>query len=393
MSLDHATIRDLIGFTDEHGVLSFYAGHTPAQAADPQPTAPIEIRNQLKQLKADLARRDSALASAVERRLDSLDGEIDRLLDPKAHGRGRALFVGVDSGEIATVALQIPFRERVVHHETAYVRPLVAAHDEGRSAAVFVASRSGARLLQWNVGEVEELETYGFELGDAQLADVKSGPANANPQNPQHSVAHKDRFEDRIEENHHRFLRDVAEQVVGRVNSEGWDRLVLSGPPKIRDAARSLLPSNNGLRVLVAEQQWEDAAPHLIAEQAWPLLRSVHRDRERELVATAVERALGGNAGAVGLRHVCDALNEGRVAHLLYDDQLQISGFRSDEDTLHPRVEGPLAQSDVRMHREPLFVERMIEKTITTSGSVTPIDPEVAGELEAHEGVAALLRW
>jgi hypothetical protein len=45
------------------------------------------------------------------------------------------------------------------------------------------------------------------------------------------------------------------------------------------------------------------------------------------------------------------------------------------------------------MHREPLFVERMIEKAIGTSASVTPIDPEVAGELEAHEGVAALLRW
>jgi peptide subunit release factor 1 (eRF1) len=288
--------------------------------------------------------------------------------------------------------LQIPFRDRVVHHESAFIRPLVAAHDEGRSAAVFVVSRSGARLLRWNVGEVEELQTFSFELTDAQLAGEKTGPANANPANAQHSVSHKDRFEDRIEENHHRFLREVTDQVLERVQREGWDRLVPSGSPKVRDTVRELLPAN-GVRVLLAEPQWDDTPTHVIAEQAWPLLRSVHLERERELVDGAKERTFAGGAGTLGLRHVCDALNEGRVSHLLYDDRLHISGFRSDEDTLHPRVEGPLAQSDVAMHREPLFVERMVEKAVTTGAAVTPLDPDIADELEAHEGVAALLRW
>lgn len=391
MSLDDTTIRDLIDFSDEHGVLSFYAGHTPAQAADPQPTAPIEIRNQIKALKADLAERDAETAKAVEARLDGLGPEIDALVDPKAHGRGRALFVGVDSGRVQRVALQIPFKERVIHHSSAFVRPLVAAHDEGRAAGIVVVSRHGARTLRWAVGEVTELETYEF-TPSGDLARQKSGPTPAQPQHPGHGTSHKERFEERIDEQRHRFLRQVAEEVSQRVKEHGWDRLILSAPPKMRDEMADLI-DEEGVRLLQAEQAWEEAAPHEMADQAWPLLRSVHLDRERELTEFAVERALGGNAGAVGLRNVCQALNEGRVSRLLYRADLELSGVVSQEGTLHPRVEGPAAEADLEFQREPLFVERMVERAVATDAQVTPVDPEVADGLEEHEGVAALLRW
>lgn len=391
MSLDDTTIRDLIDFTDEHGVLSFYAGHTPAQAADPQPTAPIEIRNQIKALKAELAERDGETAKAVAARLDELGPQIDALVDPKAHGRGRALFVGVDRGHLQQVALQIPFRERVVHHERAFVRPLVAAHDEGRAAGILVASRSGARLLRWAVGEVTELETYTFEpSGD--LSRQKSGPTPDMPQHPGAGVSHKEMFEERLGEHRHRFLRQVADEVSQRLKEHGWDRLVLAAPPKMRDEVNDLL-TQDGYRVLGADQVWEEAPPHEIADGVWPLLRSVHLDRERELTEAAIARALGGQAGAVGLRNVCHALNEGRVSRLLYRADLEIEGVVSEEDTIHPRVEGVAAEADLGFTREPLFVERMIEKAVATDAQVTPVDPEVAAELDGHEGVAALLRW
>ena len=391
MSLDDTTIRDLIDFTDEHGVLSIYAGHTPAQAADPKPTAPIEIRNQIKALKAELNGGDGETAKAVAARLDELGPDIDALLDPKAHGRGRALFVGVDSGRLQRVSLQIPFRERVIHHERAFVRPLVAAHDEGRAAGILVVSRAGARLLRWAVGEVTELETYTFEAS-GDLSRQKSGPTPAQPQHPGHGTSHKERYEERIDEQRHRFLRQVADEALQRVKEHGWDRLVLSAPPKMRDEVGDLL-AQDGFRLLVADQAWEEATPSEMADQAWPLLRSVHLDRERELVAHALERGLGGNAGALGLRNVCRALNEGRVSRLLYREDLEVEGVISQEGTLHPRVEGPAAEADLEFQREPLFVERMVERAVATDADVTPVDVEVAGELDDHDGVAALLRW
>jgi peptide subunit release factor 1 (eRF1) len=395
MTIDDTLLRDLLDFHDDRGVLSFYVGHTPAQAADPQPTAPIEIRNQIKDLKATLAGKDAELAKAVDKRLEAINGELAALLDPKAFGQGRALFVGVADGRTAAVSLQIPFRERVILHDTPFLRPLVSAVDEGRPAGILVVSRSAVRLLRWQVGEVEELDTEDFTVGDAQLADIKSGPSQGTPSSPAHGLVNKERFEDRIDENRNRFLRSVAEDVAAHAKEQGWDRIILSGDVKLREFVADLLGQGaNGPRVLHADQDWEHDSPATIAQHAWPLLRSVHEQREHELVDSAIERALGGGAATVGLRHVCDALNEGRVAHLLFDDRLQLSGYRSSEDTLHPEVSGPVAQADgVQFQREPLFIERMIEKATGTGAAVTPVGQTAAAPLGEHEGVAALLRW
>ena len=391
MNIDDATIRDLLALEDEQGVLSFYTGHTPEQAADPQPTAPIELRNQLKELRAQLDRGDRDTARAVEQRLSRIDGALEHLLDPKAPGRGRALFVGVTSGEERTVALQLPFRQRVVHDATAYVRPLVAALDEGRPAVVVVVSRTGVRVLRWATGDAEVIEEARFDAGLS--GDAASGPSTSNPQRPMYARWDRDGFEDRVDEHRHRFLKQVIDDVVQRAEADGVDRLVLSAPPKLRDEVRTLVGDHDTLRVLVADQAWESTPAKEVAAQAWELLRSVHGDREEALVTSAKERAFAGGQGALGLRNVCAALNAGRVEHLMYDDGLTLEGFVSSQGTLHPRIEGAVAESDLTFSRHPLFVERLIEAALATSASVTPLNEPAAAELADHEGVAALLRW
>jgi peptide subunit release factor 1 (eRF1) len=394
MSIDESTLRDLIDLSDPLGVLSVYVENSASQAADPQPTAPLEIRRRSEELTSELAERDPSLARAVEERLASSEADLSRILDPKTHGRGRAFFVGVGEGATASIRLQIPFRHRVVHHDSAYIRPLVAAYDEGRDAGVLILSRKGARVLRWSLGEAEELDDHRFVVFDEQASADKSGPSPANPQDPRQGVAHRDDFEDRIDANHQRFLRDVTEEATQLAKRMGWDRLIVSGPPKVRSAAREMLPSDSdGLQIVVADRSWEDSAPHEIADQAWPFLRSVHEERARRLIETTKDRALSGGAGALGLGEVCDALNEGRVSHLLYDDAMTAHGFRSDEGTLHADESSEMAGSEVPLRAEPLLIERMVEKAIGTSASVTPLNTETAALLEEHGGIAALLRW
>lgn len=394
-TLDDATIRDLLDFEDEGGVLSFYVGITPDRAADPQPTAPLELRQRIKTLKSELEQRDPDLARRVARRLHAIENDLDRLVDLHASGRGRVLFVGVETGRIESFSLQIPFENRVVHHDGPFVRPLVAALDEGRAAGIIDISRNDVRLLSWAVGEVTELETRLFEVEDDVMARGKHAPVAKHAHHTGGS-ADRDDFEARLDDNLHRFLRGVVDDVAKLTQQHGWDRVVVAGTPKIREDVVGMLEKTDlqGARVLLAEEIFASSAPHVVAERVWPLLRSVHLEREEALVDATVERALGGHQAAVGLRKVCDALNEGRVMHLLYASDLQAEGYVSNEGTVHPRVEGVMAESDeIEMEREPLFVERMIEKAIATSAAVTPADPDVAGPLQEHEGIGALLRW
>ncbi len=396
MILDDARIRDLLAFDDESGVLSFYVGITPDRAADPQPTAPLELRSRIKALKADLEGRDPDLAKKVASRLDALGPELDRLVDPHAHGRGRALFAGVDSGRVETVSLQLPFDDRVVHHDGVYIRPLVAAHDEGRAAGIVNVTRETARVLSWSIGEVEELATSRFEVEDDVMARGKSAPVAKHAGYSGTGRQDRDDFEARLDDNLYRWARDVVAEATDLITRHGWDRVVVAGNPKLREDIAQMVreADTKGVRVLVADDTFETTAPHVVAERVWPLLRSVHRQREADLVDEAIERGLGGNHGAVGLRKVCEALNEGRVMHLVYVSDLQVEGFVSSEDTLHPRVEGAVAASDqLTLRKEPLFVERMVEKAIATSAEVTPVDEGAAGPLQVHEGVGALLRW
>lgn len=393
--IDEKLIQNLIGLRDEVGILSFYAGFTPDQAADPQPRTPLEIKNGIRELRQRAKDEPHDRRQAIEQRLDALEStEVERLLDPKAHGRGRALFVAVSDGRRESVSLQVPFANRVILRDTAFVRPLVAAYDEGRPAGILVVNTSGARLLEWAVGEATELATDVFELTDAQTADIKSGPSPSNPKMHGSGNVNKDAYEDRIDQNRKRFLSSFLDRTVEVMHERDWDRLVVAGTPKIREEVRGLVPRENGRRILLADHTWEDAAPHEIAAQAWDTLRSVHLDREVELVEACKDRALSGGAGALGFRNVLQALNQGQVEHLLFQGDLTVTGYRTDEGTLHDRVGGPAAQAGFEMHEEPLLIERMVERVMEMGGRVTPVDDRAAALLGEHGGgVGALLRW
>jgi hypothetical protein len=388
--IDETLLQTLTDFDDEAGVLSFYVGVTPAQAADPRPVAPLQVRAGLEELRAGL---DGEHRAAVLRRLDELNGSLEALVDPKASGRGRALFVGVSSGRTEQVHLQMPFRTRVLHDERPYVRPLVAAYDEGRPAGIAVVHAKGARLLEWGFGEASELFTRDFELSDAQTADLKSGPSPNNPNLPGGGNVNKERYEDRIDENRHRFVKAFLDELVATVDERGWDRLVVAGAPKLRDDVVATLQRDHGRRALLAEHAWETTPPHEVAAQVWDTLRSASADRAVELVERCIDRAKSGGAGALGDRDVCAAANEGRIAHLLFQTDLQLDGFRSDAGTLHTTADGPMGDSDVAMHPEPLLVDRLVQQVIATGGKVTPVGETAGGMLGAEGAVGALLRW
>jgi len=395
MSIDADFIRRLLDFTDPAGVLTITTGFSPEDAGQQQQKAPIALRNQLRDIQQQLDRNgDADRARLFEKQVEQLGDDFDGITDPRAHGRGRALFVGLSSGRIEHVNVQVPFEDRAVLRDRAFLRPLVAALDEGRPAGIAIASREHVRILEWRLGETAELGTLDFELTDAQLADTHRGPAAANPARGQTSVSHRESFEDRIDDNRHRFLKQAAATIMQFVDERRWDRLVLAGPERIRAEFGELLPEDCRADLLHADAAWEDASTGVIAQKAWPLLRSVHAARERALIADAKERAGAGTSGVLGPKQVCTAANRGRIAHLLFARDTVLSGYLAEDGTVHASVGGTAAQAGLRMQQEPFLVERLIEKVLTMGGHVTRLDDQDAiAAVADHDGIAALLRW
>ncbi|MBW3578505.1 MAG: hypothetical protein KY462_12335 [Actinobacteria bacterium] len=384
------TILELLDLRDDVGLLSVYVGITPERAAEPKPGWPIAIRNQLRDLRQRV--RDEGPHQrfvAVNERIDALNGELTRLLDASRHGRGRALFATVTRDRVETLSMQIPFRERVILDRTAYVRPLITALDEGRAAGIAVVHRRGTRLLEWNLGECQELTSEEFTIG-GRLWRKKSGPAPAQPLDARPGGQRRDEFEERVHENLLRFVRERARDVADEANSRGWDRLILAGDPRLTKPFAEELHPAGGEQLEVTDLSWEDEAPNVIAEQAWDIFRTLRTARARRLVEDARDRTLSGGAGALGLRDVLDSLNEGRVDVLLVDADASFRGYRTDDGLLYADATHPAARDGVQ---EPLLVERMIERALDTSANAVPVEAEAAELLRDHDGVAAVLRW
>ena len=396
MELNDATFRQLLDLSDPIGVLTVTAGFVPGTSGDQDATR-IDLHNQLRDAQSRCDEQDrTERARALEKVAGQLGDDLDGMLQPRSHGRGRVLVVSLSDGERRHVNVQVPFENRVVVDDRAHVRPLVAAIDEGRPAGIVVGAREDARVLEWTLSGTRQLASLDFELSDAQLADLRGGPVPPNPARGQQTVSHREQFADRVDENRHRFLKDVASTVAELARERRWDRLVVAGSDRIRDELAELLDSGDGsAQVLSAgDAAWEDLSPGRIAQEAWPLLREVHRNREGQLVERAHEVAHSGGPAALGARRVCEAANVGRIDHLLFVRDAELEGQVGEDGTLHDAVHGAAAQAGIQMTREPHLVERLVEKVLSMGGRVTRVDDDDAAQrLAAQQGLAALLRW
>ena len=271
--------------------------------------------------------------------------------------------------------------------------PLVAALDEGRASGLAVVQRDGVRVLEWRLGELEALDEHLFRPNDNEWRRTR-GPANPNPARGQQTTTHIERFERRVVANRERFLRGVAAALAEQVGERGWDRVALFGDARLGRPLLEAWPArNDDVEVLVDERIINDAATDALATHATALLHTAQRRRELDLVRRAREMSLAGGRGAMGLASVLDALNQGRVDHLLFDAERRFSGFVAAGGELLPESAGNELPPGLDVRPETYLVEHMIRRAFATDARVTPVEDIAARELAAVDGVAAMLRW
>jgi Bacterial archaeo-eukaryotic release factor family 10 len=328
--LTWSDIRAIDAISDPLGVVSVYVDR-PDPAAGRLVRA-VALAGELRRLEADVIRcGDDDLAAAFRECLHRIRPALAGMLEGRSPGR--ALYAPLSGDEVLQLGIGLPVGLTAALEATAYVRPLVAAFDEGRPAGVMVAGAASVQLFEWRMGAVEEV---------AECA--------------QRAVA--------------RPVSDIAE-------ARGWTRILVAGDTRLAHALAHRA-AQDGREVALATSLVEGLRPRGIAAVVAADLHDAQRRYERRLVERVVEAALVDRTAVLGAGRTLEALGGGEVAHLLFDGERDY------------RWSGALAGSTGSAGADP--AEALIELALHSGAEITPIEGRTRALLTESDGVAAVLR-
>ncbi|MEV4709404.1 VLRF1 family aeRF1-type release factor [Actinoplanes sp. NPDC049316] len=365
-------LQNVARLRDRLGVLSVYVTVDPHQAS-PGPSAGQLL---LPQLMAGLRRRISDAVghrrvAELRQRLDVLQPAVDRLLDPAAHGLGRALFAGLDHGDTHEFAVQVPLADTVRLCDTAHLWPLAAAYSSEAPAGIVTVSGVGVRVLDYRLGHTDEIAAAAYEPA-AETRELV-GPGQASSRQGPRSAAQRDLHDRRMTAHLHKFLTDTG----GRLNAlapwPDWKQILVTGDANLVTAFTAGLPPGMHADLVTAAHTVPTALPPAqVATLVAADLRDARRRAHRRLAEQVRDAAFAGEAATYGPADTARAAAHGRVRHLLLDGSRPWAGDATTEDSGRR--------------------ELLVEQTYRAGGNVTLIDADAAGPLAGGEGIAAFLQ-
>ncbi|MFC3997728.1 VLRF1 family aeRF1-type release factor [Nocardiopsis sediminis] len=396
MILDHTSLRDLAGMTDDMGVLSVYATADPRDTSA-SPAWRLQVAQAIDALRDQAADDgDRERKNAVLRRLERLAPEFEGMLDVARSGLGRALFASVSGDEVRTFSVQVPLEDSARLEDRPYLRPLAAALTTDGPAGVLAVSRDGVRVIDLRLGMAHEVTRMGFEMDNEDWRpsrrSMAAGGAGSEPSARAYSG--EDRFDRRMEDQVLRFLGGVRPRIRSIADEQGWGTVVITGEKRLINVVRKGLATVNGHRdIVLLDHVVERMTAPEIAAIVLPELHARRLERCEAVADEVRSAALAGGHGTVGLSDTLGAFREGRVAHLFLDGERHLSGHRGPDGWYYPQGETPPGASGAQMVPEQDLGERMIELGLDTGADISVLPPGPADTLIEDGGVAAMLRW
>jgi hypothetical protein len=375
-------VRELLEWRPSLGVVSVYLEIDPADRGGAWKT---ELRNGVAELREceqglDHQAREALRASA--RRVAARLAEPDR---PNL-ARGETGFVEVGSGDAKELwwSSQVAPRSPGVAYfaREPVLAPLVDLACRGVPRGVAILSAERVRLFEREPGRLEELRSWELTLTSGDWRERKA-PMVPNPAAGRAvSAAGHDQFDERLEANRQRFLRECGRLAAAVASRRGWSELLAFGAPPDSDRFRDAIPSNGSLAVEVgAEADLISEPPGVLREQVEQAVARLDRERDKALVARALEQSRGGSRAAAGGQENAAALAEGRVDHLLFDAALA------------PFGDGARADPGAAGNADAAGSEPLVRGALASGATVTAVAAEAAEPLQPFDGVAALLRY
>lgn len=331
------------GIVDPLGVLSVYVDIGGCVDASARVAAGMRLAEQLDRLthasQKTLSREQSArFMECLERSRPLLHRMIDR--DGR---RGRAMFAGLEAGVIWELDTAMRIRPAVALEPTAYVRPLVAALDDGHPAGVVITDNGRVRVLEWRMGIVQQVDESRKQPWPGWRGDA--------------------------------FSVNVA--AIAR--DRGWRQLLIAGEPRVAGSLMRIEPPLPDCHVAVTRRPLEGLSDAALADAVADELVAARRYGEIALVARAVASAHESGEAVLGIEATGGALAAGRISHLVFDDE-RVYGHWPGEEVV-----------EVGLRIDP--AERLIELALDSAAEITPVEGRAARALDRVGGVVGLTRW
>jgi Bacterial archaeo-eukaryotic release factor family 10/eRF1 domain 3 len=369
---------ELLEWRPKHGVISLYISIDPGDRSNGWRTA---VRNGLSEAAGG---ENGAADHETRLALRETAARLEHVLEEERKGEHRGLlgFVEVSrhEGEERWYATQIPPRRtEVLLGPVPRLRPLLALLDDGAPIGVAVVSSERVRLFDWRLGQAEQLHDWELEYFGEDWRERKA----QRPRDPAHgeavSASGRDQYEQRMEDTRERFADQTGGLARAEARKHGWRRTLVFGDE--RYASKFAAGFGDGPDLAHVEESdliGEPAAR--IERRVEELLPGLNRARETSLIDRIKEAAYAEGRSSLGVQETLQALEEGRVEHLVYDARRDYSEIEHE------------------LGREPgsdglPLIERMVELALSTGAEITPVEGESAEGLAEQGGVAALLRY
>jgi hypothetical protein len=371
-------VGSVVGLRDPVGVLSVTIGIEPGAGSGGTPPWEIALENDLTQL-----RHDGSLGPASKRRFEETSARLAELLDATSTGRGRALYVALESGASREVTLRraLPTGARV--GLVAHVLPLLEALEAGERAGLIMASRDALVLWESELERASEVDRIELEPWVGDWWPEMKGPSRANPLRGQHTFSQRDRYARRIAEAYRHTLDEASVTLGALARERSWTRAVLAGDPRTIDALDGVL-RHGGLTTITIAANLEGLRTEQALERLEAALETLAAQTSRDRIRVIQEEAAADAKGACGLARVLAALNDARVASLSIDPSRTYTGLVESGEILRAAdpVEGTADLTDL-----------IVSRALSTGADVIPVLGDTTERLGSCGGIAALLRW
>lgn len=363
-------LRDLATVQTKTPTLSVYLDVDPTEHTTDE--YKLALRQMLKQAEGAASPED---IEAVGR---FFDHEYDW------SGRGVVIFSCTQEGFWRAYSLAVPVASGVTVARKPYIWPLTALVNAYGSYMVAQVDRQGARLFQFEMGELQAKDGH---LGE-EVRKLKKGRGSSGRAGRRGGAPISSRREEEVAQ---RNIRDAIKATERFSRQHKPQRLIVVGVGPTVTQFRDALPKALQKKVIGTFNANMNAPEPEIRERSLEILQQVEKERQMALVDAVFTAAAKGRGGAIRLADTLGAAHEGRIQTMVIARDYHEPGYQCGNCayiTDQPLEVCPFCNGKFAEITDA--AEALVTQVIEDGGQVEVIDdyPKID-----EFGVGALLRY